>query len=369
MATKIDKLRQDIDKIDAQLLKLLDKRVKLASSVGKEKEAKPQGKNKGKEKINYLVPERQAQILERARAYAKAHPHISQEQLRDVFQEIMTLCLSAETTTKVVYLGPPGTFTQQATMKYFGKSTTHTPVHSIPEVFRDVEAGNSQYGVVPIENSSEGMVTNTMDVLIDSKLNIVGEVSMPIHHCLLAHPWAKSLEDIKIVISHQQSISQCYTWLNEHLPKIEIRVENSNARAAQLTKQTPGAAAIASELNEKLYGLNALANNIEDHPDNTTRFLVVGEQETKPTGNDKTSLVMGAKNEPGSLYRLLECFYDENLDLNLLESRPTKMGNWKYNFFVDFYGHFEDKKVASAFAKLKKRASFLKLLGSYPCST
>lgn len=371
MATKTPKisnkningLRDEIDSIDDKLLELISRRAAAARQIGL---AKENSTKQNKETV-YLSPERQAAILNRVKKYAEKDPSLSAEQLCNIFTEIMSLCLNAEKLTDVVYLGPQGTYTQQATLKYFGKSAAARPVGSILEVFRNVEAGNSNYGVVPIENSSEGMVSNTMDVLVTSKLKIVGEVKIPIHHCLLGHQWTKGLEDIKLIISHQQSFSQCHVWLAEHLPNIEFRMENSNAHAAQRATQTPNSAAIASELNAGLYGLNMIAKNIEDQPDNNTRFFIIGEQETKPSGRDKTSLVIGAKNEPGSLYRLLECFYKEKIDLNLLESHPTKMGDWQYNFFIDFYGHCQDNKVIKVIKLLKKQASFFKLLGSYPC--
>ncbi len=370
MATKspkdtqgINDLRTQIDSIDDNLLDLISQRVALAKQIGT---AKEDSTTNNKPAV-YLDPARQSAILNRVKKYAAADPSISEEQLCDIFTEVMSLCLNAESLINVVYLGPEGTYTQQATIKYFGKSAAAKPVGSILEVFRNVEAGHSRYGVVPIENSSEGMVSNTMDVLVTSKLKIVGEIKIPIHHCLLGHPWATSFEDVKLIVSHQQSFSQCHIWLAEHMPNIEFRMENSNAHAAQLATQTPNSAAIASELNAKLYGLNVIAKNIEDHPDNTTRFFIIGEQETAPTGKDKTSLVIGTKNEPGSLYRLLECFYKEQIDLTLLESHPTKMGDWKYNFFIDFYGHYQDDKIVKVMNRLKQQASFIKLLGSYPC--
>ncbi|MBE8182225.1 MAG: prephenate dehydratase [Candidatus Portiera sp.] len=369
MATKSIKnlkdLRNEIDSIDDKLLELISQRASVAKQIGL---AKEDSADKNKETV-YLNPERQAYILNRVKKYAEKDSSIAAEQLCDIFTEIMSLCLNAEKLTDVVYLGPQGTYTQQATLKYFGRSAATKPVGSILEVFRNVESGISNYGVVPIENSSEGMVSNTMDVLATSNLKIVGEVKIPIHHCLLGHQWAKGLEDIKLIISHQQSFSQCHVWLAEHLPNIEFRMENSNAHAAQRALHTPNSAAIAGELNADLYGLNMIAKNIEDQPDNNTRFYIIGRQDTKPTGRDKTSLVLGAKNESGSLYRLLECFYKEQIDLNLLESHPTKMGDWQYNFFIDFYGHCQDTKVTKVIEQLKKQASFCKLLGSYPCYT
>ena len=282
-AKNINDLRNEIDSIDDKLLDLISKRVALAREIGIAKEQTTGANNAPV----YLSPERQADILKRVKKYAEKDPSISAEQLCDIFNEVMSLCLNAEKLTDVVYLGPEGTYTQQATLKYFGRSAAIKPVGSILEVFRNVEAGNSNYGVVPIENSSEGMVSNTMDVLATSKLKIVGEVKIPIHHCLLGHPWTKGLDDVKLIISHQQSFSQCHIWLAEHLPNIEFRMENSNAHAAQQAMQIPNSAAIAGELNAELYGLNMLVKNIEDQPDNKTRFFIIGEQETKPTGKDK----------------------------------------------------------------------------------
>lgn len=366
MTKELEKLRSQIDIIDNQLLDLIAQRLDFAINIGEYKK-KEQSKNK-KGVVAYMKPERQAEVLRRVKDYAQKNKIQSEEQLLNIFCEIISLCLNAESLTKAVYLGPAGTYTQQAAIKYFGKTTALTPVHSIHEVFREVEANNSLYGVVPIENSTEGMVSNTMDVLVDSRLKIVGEIKMAIHHCLLGHPWTESLKDLSLIFSHQQSIAQCRLWLSEHLPDIEIRVENSNSRAAQQTMQTPNSAAIAGELNANLYGLKLIAKNIEDQPDNTTRFFILGDQETVASGNDKTSIVVGAKNQPGSLYKLLECFYKENVDLTLLESHPTRMGDWQYNFFIDCLGHLEDKPIKNTIEHLKLQSSFIKLLGSYPCS-
>lgn len=360
MDKKIAQLRSQIDEIDDGILSLLSRRIELARKIGKRKSELK------KEQTVYLSPERQIEILQRIKKHSKGD--VPPERLMAVFAEIMSLCLNAESATKVIYLGPPGTYTQQAAIKFFGSSSELEAVQSIAEVFREVEAKNAPYGVVPIENSSEGMVSNTMDVLLNSPLHIVGEIKMAVHHCLLSHPWAKGLKDISMVFSHQQSIAQCRLWLSEKLPDIEIHTESSNARAAQQTVRTPNSAAIASELNAEIYNLNVLAKNIEDQPDNTTRFLVIGKQKTAPTKNDKTSLVLAAKNEPGSLYKLLECFYSNKVDLTLLESRPTPIKNWQYYFFIDCQGHQEDERIRNTLALLEQRSSFLKVLGSYPAS-
>lgn len=358
MAKNLKQLRSSIDKIDDEILGLLKRRVDLAKQVGEIKR-----QNAGE---SYMKPQRQAAILRRLKAASAKD--LPAEQTLVIFREIISLCLNAEALIRVAYLGPQGTYTQQAALRFFGHNATLLPVHSIPEVFREVEAQKVPYGVVPIENSSEGMVSNTMDVLVHSALRIVGEIKMPVHHCLLAHPWAKALADINLVIAHQQAIAQCRLWLSEHLPDVEIRIANSNARAAQETAKTPNAAVIASALNAEIYALKILEKNIEDQPDNTTRFFVIGNQDTEPSGNDKTSLVVAAKNRPGSLYHLLGCFYQEKIDLTLLESHPTPVGDWQYHFFIDCEGHITEDRIQRALAALKKQSSFLKTLGSYPRS-
>lgn len=362
MDKQIEKLRTHIDKIDDEICLLIHQRLQLACKIGQRKV------QLGKENTVYLNPERQMQILQRIRQQTKKQ-NLPEEALMAIFTEIMSLCLNAESSTRVIYLGPAGTYTQQAALKFFGKSSEFHPVHSIPEVFREVEAKKALYGVIPIENSSEGMVSNTMDVLLNSPLYIVGEIKMAVHHCLLAHPWIKDPQDISVVFSHQQSIGQCRLWLSEHLPNVEIRTENSNARAAQQTAHTPNSAVIASALNAEIYKLNIVAQNIEDQPENSTRFLIVGKQKTAPSGNDKTSLVVAAKNRPGSLYKLLECFYNNDVDLSLLESRPTPIHNWQYYFFIDCYGHQEDEQIHKSLKQLEKQSGFLKILGSYPTSS
>lgn len=362
MDKEIARLRTQIDKIDDDIFSFIHQRLQLARKIGLRKV------KRGKKNTVYLSTERQMQILQRMKKRTQERKELPEQALVAIFTEIMSLCLNAEASTRVIYLGPPGTYTQQAALKYFGKYSEFHSVHSIPEVFREVEAKNALYGVVPIENSSEGMVSNTMDVLLNSPLHIVGEIKMAVHHCLLAHPWAKDLHDISLIFSHQQSIGQCRLWLSEHLPNVEIRTENSNARAAQQSARTPNSAVIASDLNAEIYKLSILAKNIEDQPDNSTRFLVLGTQKTIPSGNDKTSLVVAAKNRPGSLYKLLECFYKNNVDLSLLESRPTPIQSWQYYFFIDCYGHQEDEKIRASLQQLERQSSFLKVLGSYPTS-
>ena len=360
MEKNLKELRSSIDKIDDKILDLLKKRVDLAKQVGEIK------RQTADDATSYMKPQRQATILRRLSAASEKVLPI--EQTLVIFREIISLCLNAEALIRVAYLGPQGTYTQQAALRFFGHNAELLSVHSVPEVFREVEARKAPYGVVPIENSSEGMVSNTMDVLVNSALRIVGEIKMPVHHCLLVHPWAKSLDDVKIVIAHQQAIAQCRLWLSEHLPDVEIRITNSNARAAQETAKTPNAAVIASELNAEIYTLKILEKDIEDQPNNTTRFFVVGDQDTEPSGDDKTSLVVAAKNRPGSLYHLLGCLYKEKVDLTLLESHPTPIGDWQYNFFIDCKGHITEDRIQRSIAALKQQSSFLKILGSYPRS-
>ena len=361
----MEQKRKSIDSIDDNILDLLRQRTQLAKEIGDIKRRKRQA---GGSNTAYLQPQRQASILRRVKSALQKNDLLPEVQTLKIFREIISLCLNAEALMRVAYLGPAGTYTQQAALHFFGHGADHLPVHSIDEVFREVEAGGADYGVVPIENSTEGMVSNTMDVLVNSSLRITGEVRIPIHHFLLGHPWIKSLADVKTIITHQQSVAQCRLWINEHLSDREIRIENSNARAAQETLKTPGATAIAGELNADLYGLNILAKNIEDQPDNTTRFFVIGNRDTEPSGADKTSLVVAAKNRPGSLYNLLGCFHKENIDLSLLESHPTRAGDWQYNFFIDCRGHITEPSVKRALAALKKQSSFFKILGSYPDS-
>jgi chorismate mutase/prephenate dehydratase len=268
---------------------------------------------------------------------------------------------------RIAFLGPDGTFTQAAALKHFGHSVTTVPLATIADVFRDVESGSCNYGVVPIENSTEGVITHTLDMFLRSPLQICGEVSLRIHQHLLAAPNTE-LGQIKRIYSHPQSFAQCRDWLNQHTPSQAMRLSlGSNGEAAKLVKDgILGDAAIASEIAAELYGLKILAKNIEDEPSNTTRFLVIGVCDSLPSGKDKTSLLMACRNQSGGLHGLLTPFAQQGISMTRIESRPSRLNLWEYVFFVDFEGHRNDSKILLAFTELQQRASFFKVLGSYP---
>jgi chorismate mutase/prephenate dehydratase len=264
----------------------------------------------------------------------------------------------------IAYLGPEGTFTQAAALKHFGHSVKTNAHLSIDEVFREVEAGVCQYGVVPVENSTEGVITHTLDMFFNSPLRITGEVQLRVHHNLLGS--ASSLDKVHRVFSHQQSLAQCRRWLDEHLPHVELIAVSSNAEAARLASQDKEAAAIASREAANIYGLSVLIANIEDEPDNTTRFLVIGREQVSSSGKDKTSLLLSASNKPGALYQLLSPFASNGISMTRIESRPSRRGVWEYVFFVDIEGHAEDTHVAQALDELRAEVAMFKVLGSYP---
>jgi len=276
----------------------------------------------------------------------------------------MSACLALEQVLKVAYLGPEGTFTQSAALKHFGHSVEAVSLGSIEDVFREVESGAANYGVVPIENSTEGVITHTLDNFIDSSLKICGEVELRIHHHLLNKQGdAAGLER---VYSHHQSLAQCRRWLNANMPGVERVPVNSNAEAAKKAAADEHSAAIAGESAADLYGLKVAVSNIEDEPDNTTRFLVIGHDEVQPSGHDKTSLLVSSDNRPGALYRLLKPLAENNISMTRIESRPSRREMWDYVFFVDIEGHIDDEKVATALDVLRNESSILKVLGSYP---
>ncbi|MFN3398266.1 MAG: prephenate dehydratase, partial [Sulfurimicrobium sp.] len=291
---------------------------------------------------------------------------LSGESVTRLFREIMSACLALEKPLKVAYLGPEGTFSQTAAIKHFGHAANTEPCASIDEVFRNVEAGTVDYGVVPVENSTGGAVGTTLDLLLEAPLKVCGEVDLRIHQFLLRKPGAKT-RAVK-VYSHAQSLAQCHEWLNQHLPGVERIPVVSNTKAAKLASEDENAAAIAGEAAAEVYGLEKIAQNIEDEPNNTTRFLVIALHDAEPSGRDKTSLVMSSKNQPGAVYELLAPFARFGVSMSKLESRPSRTGLWEYMFFVDVEGHHRDEKVAQALAELRDKAAFLKVLGSYPAA-
>ena len=351
----LDQLRKDIDALDKRLLDLISQRARLAQEVA-------EVKNSSDEPASFYRPEREAQILRKVIEQNKGP--LSEEEMARLFREIMSACLALEQVLDIAYLGPEGTFTQTAALKHFGHSVNTSAFGSIDQVFREVESGASNYGVVPVENSIEGVVNHTLDMLNHSSLMICGEVELRIHHHLLSKD--QNSGDITRVYSHQQSLAQCRAWLDTHLIKAERIAVPSNAEAARIASKEEHVAAIASEAAGELYELNNLASNIEDEPDNTTRFLVIGKEMCMASGNDKTSLIFSSPNKPGALHKMLSCFADNGVSMTRIESRPSRREMWDYVFFVDIEGHAEDKSVKKALLELEEHAAMVKLLGSYP---
>ena len=279
----------------------------------------------------------------------------------------MSACRALQKPTAVAYLGPSGTFTEAAARCHFGHAVETVPVETIGAVFQEVESCNTDFGVVPIENSTEGVVSHTLDRFVYSPLRICGEVEMRIHHHLMALPGTHmNLTGIRTLFSHQQSLAQCRQWLDRNLPAVERIAVSSNAEAARRAARESGTAAIAGEIAARTYGLQVLVENVEDEADNATRFLVIGGHAVPSTGDDKTSLLLSAKNSPGALYRLLEPFARAGISMTRIESRPSRSGAWEYVFFVDIEGHAEDTEVAAALEEIESNAALFKVLGSYP---
>ena len=358
----ITRIRGRIDHVDRELHALLNERARLARAVGI-------SKSRAGKLVDFYRPEREAEVLRlvlERNAAARSQGALRDEEVVRLFREIMSACLAQEEPLKVGFLGPEGTFSQTAVHKHFGHSVRALPLASIDEVFHEVEAGNADFGVVPIENSTEGSVNHTLDRFLVSPLQICGEVELRIHQNLMGN--LGSLRDVKRVCSHPQSLAQCRQWLNEHLPNAERIPEASNAEAARRARDERGTAAIAGVTAAEVYGLRILANEIEDRPDNTTRFLVIGRRTFGPSGKDRTTLLLSAGDTeaPGALYRLLEPLARNKISLTRIESRPSQRRKWDYVFFIDLDGHVEDAPVKRALAKLKTRASLYRVLGSYP---
>ena len=353
----LEAVRARIDAVDEEIHRFISERARLAQQVGISKAA-------GGRAVDFYRPEREAQVLRLARA-RNAGPLRDEEVLR-LFREIMSACLAQQEPRKVAFLGPEGTFTQTAVLNHFGHSVRALPLLSIDEVFHEVEAGNADFGVVPIENSTEGTVNHTLDRFLTSPLKICGEVELRIRQHLMGT--MGSLARIARVCSHPQSLAQCREWLEEHLPGIEQVPVSSNAEGARRARDEDGSAAIAGDTAAEVYGLKILAMQIEDRADNTTRFLVLGRKLFSPSGEDRTTLLVsvGHTDAPGALYRLLEPLAKHRVSLTRIESRPSRRRKWDYVFFMDLEGHAEDRHVAKALAALKLRASLFRILGSYP---
>jgi len=354
---KLLALRDRIDSIDAEIGKLISERAGCAQTVAEVKKADDSSD------VVYYRPEREAEVLRRA--MERNEGPLDDEEVARLFREIMSACLALEKPIKVAFLGPEGTFTQQAAIKHFGQSAVTIPMSAIDEVFREVEAGAVNYGVVPVENSTEGVVNHTLDNFMGSNLQICGEVELRIHQNLMISNITK-VDSISRIYSHAQSLAQCRKWLDAHYPGVERIAVNSNAEAAKRLQGEWNAAAIAGEMAADMYGLEVLAEKIEDQPDNSTRFLIIGSQDVAATAADKTSVVVSMRNEPGALHNVLEPFHRHQVDLTRVETRPSRSGTWNYVFFVDFSGHQNDEQVKHALQEVGSRAAELRVLGSYP---
>lgn len=358
LARDIHSYRTEIDRIDDEILRLLNERSKSVIEIGRLKRLSDGG-------ANLHTPAREAAILDRLmKQNAGPFPN---EAIRPVYREIMSASLSLEGPQRVAYLGPRATFTHLASMKQFGESAHYVPVTGIKDVFSEVERGRAHFGVVPIENSTEGVVNHTLDMFIDSTLVIYGEVLQEISHQLLSK--SERVEEIKKIYSHPHAIAQCRTWLENHLPHVPLAEVASTARAAELCGDDPSAAAIASELAAQLYGLKVLRSRIEDNTNNFTRFLVLAQKAPERTGQDKTSLMLSVKDKVGALYDLLRPFASLGLNMTKIESRPSRRKAWEYLFFVDIEGHVDEDRVKKALEEIKGRCLFMKILGSYPSHT
>jgi chorismate mutase/prephenate dehydratase len=353
----LDSIRTKIDSVDDQIHELLSERARLAQQVGI-------SKHKDGHTVDFYRPEREAQVLLRARERNKG-PLRDEDVLR-LFREIMSACLAQEQPLKVAYLGPEGTFTQAAVLKHFGHSVRALSLASLEEVFQEVQASTADYGVVPVENSTEGTINNTLDRFLTSPLHICGEVELRIHHFLMSR--SKSMEQVERVCAHAQALGQCRGWLDENLPNAERVAVSSNAEGARRARDERGTAGIAGETAAEIYGLEILAREIEDRADNSTRFLVLGRKQLRQSGADRTTLMISAgdTDTPGALFRLLEPLAQHGVSLTRIESRPSRRRKWDYVFFMDIEGHAEDASVAKALAALKERASLFRVLGSYP---
>ncbi len=348
-------VRDSIDRIDRELVRLLNERAQCALKVAEIKRDAGLG-------TDLYRPDREAQVLRQIKAINPGP--LPNDEVARLIREVMSGCLAIEQPITVAYFGPAGTYTHTAARKHFGGAVTLAPCSSIDEVLRTVASRSADFGVVPIENSQEGSVNQTLDGLRDTSLSICGEVLLEVHHQLLSK--AGALAEVARIRAHPQALAQCRHWLDAHCPDAERLSASSNAEAARIVAGEADAAAIAGEMAATLYELPILARNIEDDPSNTTRFLVLGRLQVAPSGHDRTSLLFMTPNRPGALHDILEAFALEGISLSRIESRPQPLGRWEYVFFVDIEGHQSDPQVARALVKVQERASLLRVLGSYP---
>ena len=355
-------LRGQIDDCDRHIQRLIQQRVQIAADIAKAKLASDAS-------ASFYRPEREAQVLRRVRERNQTLREerrglVSDDEMVRLMREIMSTSLAAEMPMTVAYLGPEGTYTQAAVVKHFGRAVNSLDVKTIGDVFRVVEQGRAHFGVVPIENSTEGVITHTLDCFATSSLKVCGEVQLPINHQLLSN--ADGLTGVEKVYAHPQALAQCRGWLERYLPGAEIIAANSSAEAAIVASEQINVAAIASDIAARLYGIKILASGIEDELHNTTRFLIIGTDSYAASGKDKTTIMVSTPNKVGSLFELLKPLYDGGVDMDRIESRPSRQANWDYFFFIDMIGHVDDPKVSKALDELESRSAFYKLIGSYP---
>lgn len=355
-------LRTQIDACDQKILRLIQQRVLVAAQIAKAKTASDAD-------ASFYRPEREAQVLRRVRERNAALREelkglVSDDEMVRLMREIMSTSLAAEMPMTVAYLGPEGTYTQAAVVKHFGQAVRSLDVKTIPDVFRVVEQRKAHFGVVPVENSTEGVITHTLDCFSSSNLKVCGEVQLPISHQLLSN--ADGLTNVEKVYAHPQALAQCRQWLERYLPDAEVLTASSNAEAAIIASKDSAVAAIASDIAGRLYRINILASGIEDERNNTTRFLIIGNNSYAASGEDKTTIMVSAPNKVGSLFELLKPLYDAGVDMSRIESRPSRQTNWEYVFFIDLIGHVDDANVQNALDELQAKSAYFKLIGSYP---
>jgi chorismate mutase/prephenate dehydratase len=351
----LEKFRKQIDKIDHQILNLLNKRARLVLALKHFKKGKSN---------DYYVPDREVRIYNSI--IEKNKGPFPDKSVKSIFKEIISASRELQAPLKVAYWGPEATFTHLASLQHFGSSVEHIPVKSISDIFAEVEGDRCNYGVIPIENSTEGVISHTLDMFIDSDLRICAEILLRVSHNLLSK--SRSLKDIKKVYTSPQPLAQTRNWIETNLPSVNFVEVSTTAEAAKLASLERGSAAIASEVAAEIYGLNILAKHIEDIPNNFTRFLVIGKKYVPKTGNDKTSILFSIKDKVGALYTMLTPFKKYKINLTSIESRPSRKKVWDYYFFIDFIGHIEDRRVNKALKELNKECLFLKILGSYPAA-
>jgi chorismate mutase / prephenate dehydratase len=346
--------RKAIDRLDAQIVRLLNERTKHVLGIG-------EIKLKAGEEI--YAPHRERAVFQRICKLNQGP--MTDDSLRAIYREVMSSALSLEKSMNIAYLGPEATFTHQAAIRKFGSSLRYSAQKTIADVFAEVTKNRADYGVVPVENSTEGVVTHTLDMFVESELKIVAQIILPIQHCLLTNGGRGR---IKKLYGHPQTLGQCRGWLQNNLPGVEIIETSSNARSAELAAKERNSAAIAGLLAAERYGLQVVESDIQDNSANATRFLVLGRKCSPPTGRDRTSLMLSVTHKVGALHQALNAFRRFKLNMTKIESRPSKRKAWEYYFFVDCEGHKDDRPVARAIAELQKQCNFVKVLGSYPNS-